>query len=155
LVFESEDISYRYRLRLTHTIPDLLVLAEERLEPLGPNASDPNETWFAVGLHSETRLHAYEETPAEKTAPIDRTLKEAVRFLTHWRVFHFHDTSESSKIRQAGYIEANHHLYSDAGNLAAMLYLYKETRPMIHRRIVAAIRHIMPVFDDFVLEPQR
>jgi predicted ATPase len=75
--------------------------------------------------------------------------------LRRFRVFHFHDTSETAKIRQSCYIEANQALYSDGGNLAAMLYLYQQTKPMIYRRIVSTVRKIMPMFDDFVLEPQR
>ena len=77
------------------------------------------------------------------------------RLFSEFRVFHFHDTSETAKIRQSGYIEANQGLYSDGGNLAAMLYLYQQTRPLVYRRIVSTVRHIMPMFDDFVLEPQR
>ncbi len=77
------------------------------------------------------------------------------RLRRRFRVFHFHDTSETAKIRQSCYIEANQALYSDGGNLAAMLYLYQQTKPMIYRRIVSTVRKIMPMFDDFVLEPQR
>src|SRR5260370_38433522 len=36
-----------------------------------------------------------------------------------------------------------------------MLYLYQQTKPTIYRRIVSTVRKIMPMFDDFVLEPQR
>jgi predicted ATPase len=46
-------------------------------------------------------------------------------------------------------------LYSDGGNLAAIVYLYQQTNPFIYRRIVATVRHVMPAFEDFVLEPQR
>jgi hypothetical protein len=48
-------------------------------------------------------------------------------------------------------------LYSDAGNLAAYLYMLKNS-PGDYRnyyeRIVETIRYIMPQFRDFVLEPQ-
>ena len=36
-----------------------------------------------------------------------------------------------------------------------MLYLYRQMKPKVYRRIVSTVRHIMPMFDDFVLEPQR
>ena len=41
------------------------------------------------------------------------------------------------------------------GNLAAMLYLYQQTKPMVYRRIVSTVRKVMPMLNDFVLEPQR
>src|SRR5690606_29571998 len=71
------------------------------------------------------------------------------------RLFHFHDTSERSAIRQPCYIEANRILYSDAGNLAAMLYLYQLQYPTAYRRIVSAVQQAVPYFDDFIVEPQR
>ena len=55
----------------------------------------------------------------------------------------------------SGYIEENQHLNADGGNLAAMLYLYKQTKPLVYDRIKSTVRKIMPMFDDFVLEPQR
>jgi predicted ATPase len=70
-------------------------------------------------------------------------------------VFHFHDTSDTAKVRQSGYIESNRHLAPDAGNLAAMLYRYQQQEPATYRRIVETIRLIVPFFDDFILEPQR
>lgn len=108
---------------------------------------------FASGFHLKTALDR--GGVPESGAPIERTVKETSRFFSQFRVYHFHDTSETAKIRQPGYIEANQGLYSDGGNLAAMLYLYQQTRPRVYRRIVATIRHIMPMFDDFALEPQR
>jgi predicted ATPase len=75
--------------------------------------------------------------------------------LARCRVFHFHDTSSTAGIRHASHIESNRSLLSDAGNLAAMLYLYKQTRPTVYRRIVGTVRLIAPFFDDFILEPRR
>jgi predicted ATPase len=69
--------------------------------------------------------------------------------------YHLVDTSLGSRIRTEGYIEDNRRLHSDAGNLAAMLYLYRNKHPRVYQRIRAAVRKIAPAFDDFVLEPQR
>lgn len=38
-----------------------------------------------------------------------------------WRIYHFHDTSTSSPIRQAQAVRDNLRLKADAGNLAAFL----------------------------------
>ena len=71
------------------------------------------------------------------------------------RAYHFHDTSLTAPIRQSVYLEDNHSLREDAGNVAAMLYLYKQRHPAIYRRIVATVRHIAPFFEDFRIAPQQ
>src|SRR5947199_9801939 len=52
-------------------------------------------------------------------------------------------------------IDSNRFLYSDAANLPAMLYLYRERYPTAYRRIVAAVKAVAPFFEDFLLEPLR
>ena len=105
--------------------------------------------------HSETDLvrSAVEgnlSPPPEYTNPVSAA---ALELLRSCRLFHFHDTSEHSAIRRPSYIEANRFLYPDAGNLAAMLYLYKQKYPAAYRRITATVRQMVPDFADFVLEP--
>lgn len=57
-------------------------------------------------------------------------------------------------MRRAGYIEDNHSLARDGGNLAAMLYRYQEMNPAVFQRMTRTIRHIFPRLDAFVLRPQ-
>ncbi len=77
------------------------------------------------------------------------------RLLRECRVFQFHDTSKSSKIRSKGYINDNRYLHSDGGNLAAFLYAMrqKEGGEKYYGRIVRHIRQILPQFRDFELAP--
>jgi predicted ATPase len=75
--------------------------------------------------------------------------------LSRCRVYHFHDTSLLGPMRRDCLIDANQFLHSDAANLPAMLYLYRERYPGVYRRIVAAVRAVAPNFDDFVLAPLR
>ena len=70
-----------------------------------------------------------------------------------WRIYHFHDTSESAKVKQTGEIFDNAALRPDASNLAAFLYLLQETQPQHYNRIVKTIRLAAPFFEDFVLRP--
>ncbi|MGP0067305.1 MAG: AAA family ATPase [Isosphaeraceae bacterium] len=153
LEFELDNVTYRYSAEFTYAVPDLLIFKGEALGPIGPSSADPQETMSARGFHVETSLNRLNEP--EQAAPIDRTIEGTIRLFSEFRVFHFHDTSETATIRQSGYIEANQYLYSDGGNLAAMLYLYQQTRPSVYLRIVSTVRQIRPMFDDFVLEPQR
>jgi len=68
------------------------------------------------------------------------------------RCFQFHDTSETAKIKQFAYIEDNRFLRSDAGNLAAFLYMLRQSNRLYYQRIVLMIQQIVPFFGDFVLE---
>lgn len=72
----------------------------------------------------------------------------------NWRVYHFHDTSRSAKVKQAHNISNNRVLLWDASNLAAFLYRLQQNYPASYREIIETIRLIAPYFDDFVLAPQ-
>jgi predicted ATPase len=88
---------------------------------------------------------------AEQGNPIATSIRD---LLLGCRVFHFHDTSTTSPMRRECYIEANRHLDADGGNLAALLYRYRQMQPVVYRRILGAIRQIAPFLDDFILEPR-
>jgi predicted ATPase len=96
--------------------------------------------------HSESLL-------VEKAAEGNKTAGVARSVLLGWRVFQFHDTSETALIRQNHYINDNTYLRNDAGNLAPFLYMLQQTKPDYYSRIVATIRQIAPFFGDFVLHP--
>jgi predicted ATPase len=69
--------------------------------------------------------------------------------------YQFHDTSDTAKIKDRGYIDDARHLRSDAGNLAAFLRMLKNNNDFhkYYERIVRHIHRIMPQFGDFDLEP--
>ena len=77
-----------------------------------------------------------------------RYVKEA---MTSWRIYHFHDTSESAKVKQTGDLYDNRFLRPDASNLASFLYLLQETEPNHFQNIVDTIRLIAPFFENFAL----
>ena len=72
-----------------------------------------------------------------------------------WRVYHFHDTSVTAKLKKAGSLNDNIELAVDAKNLAAYLYRLKETNTEYYQRIVKTIQLVAPFFDDFLLIPDR
>ena len=69
-----------------------------------------------------------------------------------WRVYHFHDTSSSARVKQTHKLTNNVELQYDAGNLAAFLLRLKKEYPLNYRQIVASIQMIAPYFQDFYLE---
>lgn len=74
--------------------------------------------------------------------------------ITSWRVYHFHDTSESAGVKRLGALHDNEYLRTDAANLAAFLYRLKQKAPNEYQQIRKTIRLAIPFFDDFVLKPQ-
>lgn len=72
----------------------------------------------------------------------------------NWRVYHFHDTGRSAKVKQEHNISNNKVLMFDAANLAAFLYRLKGNYKKNYDEIVQTIQLIAPYFSDFVLEPQ-
>lgn len=70
-----------------------------------------------------------------------------------WRVYHFHDTSFTAKVKHEGDINDNRSLRRDASNLAAFLYLLQEKHNEHFMRIEKTIKLIAPYFSKFKLEP--
>jgi len=71
--------------------------------------------------------------------------------LSSWRVYHFHDTSPTAKVKQLCSIDDNAVLREDASNLPAFLWRLRDTAPPQYAQIVATIRHVAPFFQDFQL----
>jgi len=76
-------------------------------------------------------------------------------FMTSFKVFHFHDTSKTAKIKQSCHISDNQFLREDAANLAAYLYALQHTNPKDFKRIEMVIRSVAPYFERFDLKPDR
>jgi predicted ATPase len=76
-----------------------------------------------------------------------------LRRMQRWRLYHFHDTSESAPVKKQGNIHDVAMLRPDAENLAAYLFLIRSTDQSSYREIVATVRRVAPFFQDFILEP--
>jgi len=147
LDFETETGLNKYELRLFYAAGDTLVFAEESLQYL-KRGVDPAPAPISLGAgHLETRVREW----AEQGRPIAKVFRH---LLNTCRVYHFHDTSSTARVRQAGYVGDDELLMFDAGNLAAVLHRFKSMDDTsVYRRIVGTIRLIAPFFDDFELQP--
>lgn len=72
----------------------------------------------------------------------------------NWRVYHFHDTGRSARVKQEHNISNCEVLMNDAANLAAFLYRLKKNYTKNYEEIIKTIQLIAPYFLDFVLKPQ-
>ncbi len=68
-----------------------------------------------------------------------------------FRLYHFHDTSESALVKQRHTINDNLYLRKDARNLAAFLYLLKNQYSSNYSHILKTIQLVAPFFKDFLL----
>jgi predicted ATPase len=115
-------------------------------EYFGYHGSWENESIVARG-HSESQW----QTGARNN--IDRYVVPILA-KQNWRVYHFHDTGRSAKVKQEHNISNNKVLQFDAANLAAFLFRLKNNYKKNYDEIVQTIQLIAPYFSDFALEPQ-
>ncbi len=137
-----------YVMRLTHAAGDTLVFAEESL--LREDFLVGNGRSLGPG-HQESRIAHSADNGAPAFSDAAKALQD---LLNQCRVYHFHDTSSSARVRGYCYVGNDRWLMPDAGNLAAMLYRFRSERGSpAYRRILGTIRQIAPFIADFVLEP--
>jgi len=143
----DEGLANGYECSLVPTAEDSLVFENEvvyfhnRTRYPEPYVSEANPT-----VHQETSLPLW----CEGGGAVAIHVTDA---LSSWQVYHFHDTSDSARVKQMGEIHDNLYLRPDASNLAAYLYLLREQHTPHYRNIVETIRLVAPFFGDFVLRP--
>jgi len=137
LEFKPDELGYRVELEPSAT--DALFFEEE----ICGRSQGLTRTLGLGSGHTETRMR--------KTLNAD--FQRVLERLQNWRVYHFHDTSASAKVKQTQDIGDNEVLRPDASNLAAFLFLLRTKHPESYQRIVATIRLVAPFFDDFRLRP--
>ena len=147
LTFTTENGETSYFARWAAAARGELIFIEERVQFHRMGHREPDLLDLGAG-HSETNLPRAADD-GNQTAVITLSL------LRRCRLFHFHDTSDQSAARNPCALEANRFLFPDAGNLAAMLYLFRQRHPTAYRRITATVRQMVPDFDGFVLEPSQ
>ena len=89
---------------------------------------------------------------------VEAKLKTATQSIAHYvrqdldsyRIYHFHDTSSSAKVKQTGNVNDNRQLQVDAANLAAFLYRLQQNRPG-HFQNIEELRRSAPFVERFEL----
>lgn len=148
LNFKSSKEQDVYKFILSHAVGDTLIFNEETLSWKQKNSTKPFKLTLAPGL-KESGLYAKTRGKGANA----RTAQVMYSLLSNCRVFQFHDTSSTARIRNKGYINDNRFLRSDGGNLAAFLYMLKSQQEKYYNRIIRYVRQILPQFGDFELHP--
>ncbi|MEW6358273.1 MAG: AAA family ATPase [Planctomycetota bacterium] len=99
--------------------------------------------------HLETRLTQHVPQRGSRVADY------VCEHMRSWKLYHFHDTSDSARIKQTCDLADNRALHPDARNLSAFLYQLQQTSPDYFNNIQDTVRMVAPFFDRFTLEPDR
>lgn len=144
ICFESSDAFDSYDANLSYALQDRLFFIDEKI--IFHNKVKPSPQEYSLGGgNNETRL---KEDP-------NPTSKFIHQLLSGIRTYQFHDTSETAKIKDRGYVDDAKYLRHNAGNLAAFLrrLSVEDGYKKYYERIVRHIQRVMPQFGDFELEP--
>jgi len=108
--------------------------------------SDQDEDWHPVKLgkgHLESLIKNNDS----------RRFQYLQERFDSFRVYHFHDTSASARIKAPSQVADNRFLREDGANLAAFLYHLQKKFPPNFKLIEATIKSIAPFFKQFNLIP--
>lgn len=73
--------------------------------------------------------------------------------IASWKIYHFHDTGKSERMRRSETIDDTAYLRFDAANIAPFLLELKHSQPDSYQQITDTVRLVAPFFDDFILKP--
>jgi predicted ATPase len=145
LEFGEGDTSNAYRLRLEGTEESGLVIAKETAY-YHERKAYPSPYIRPISAYvPESKLREIQHICA----------REVVEDLDSYRVYHFHDTSETAAAKGICDLEDNSVLRPQAENLAAFLYFLQEKHADHFSLIEDTVSQIAPFFDSFVLKPSR
>ena len=146
LTLHTEAGENQYAFRLFYAAGDALIFADERYRFSRRHYG---------GLAPWTEAGAGHRAPLllERSSDYDATARVIQNILRRIIVHQFHDTSDTARMRTKWLASDNRYLKEDAANIAPVLLRLRGSGARHYRRIVEAIRLILPFFSDFELEP--
>ncbi|MBU2569998.1 MAG: AAA family ATPase [Gammaproteobacteria bacterium] len=133
-----------YEFSLKPTLDNRLIFAFEKLWFTGYIAYDGSPRFPSDSIIQFGESEAALKNSSDKYA---QYIKPAI---ASWRVYHFHDTSDTATVKQIHSATDNLKLKTDAANLAAFLMRLKRVYPENYQQIVSTIRLVAPFFADFL-----
>ncbi len=131
--------SNEYDFSLVPTDDNRLILKFEDVGFYGQGYTDPYTQNLKSG-HDEATIRLAQTT-------IAGYVRDAIK---KWRVYHFHDTSETAKVKQRHSTSDNLILKPDAANLGAYLRMLHDKHRDYYQRIVDTVQLVLPFFGGFI-----
>ncbi len=148
LALETEAGTNEYKFRLFHAAEDTLIFAEEAFRFSRREYSTPYRTWTDLGAgHRESKLIA-------KAEGGDSNARAIRGLLLKCKVYQFHNTSDTARMRQNWRTEDGRWLKEDAANIAPFLLRLRDHAAPYYKRILDTLRSALPFLSDFELEPE-
>ena len=128
-----------YDLKLVPTSDGKLVFEYEWISYQRPEYDSPVS--YSTGVKpGDTESHL-----KESKQPVADHVR---RYLDSWKIYHFHDTSDTARVKAVSNINDNIRLHPNGDNLAAFLFSIKETES--YQSIIKTIQRVAPFFHDFI-----
>lgn len=121
-------------------------------------AVDSEDLWIDRGIRmpSSTGVDVvHDEPPSNARESWNNAARDVLPLISAFRIYHFHDTSETAAVKGSCAVDDNRYLREDGGNLAAFLYWLQEKEPAHLGAITDAVRQVAPFFERFQLEPSK
>jgi predicted ATPase len=145
LEFGEGDTSNAYSVKLRGTDEDSLLITEEMAfyheRKKYPQPYDKPVSSFS----KESKLKAVDHI----------CTRQVMRDLDSYRVYHFHDTSDTAGVKGTSDLDDNRVLRPQAENLAAFLYWMQQKKPDHFANIQDTLRQIAPFFQELRLAPRK
>jgi len=151
IIFTNEDnnVSNRYSFKMEPDQSNSLFFTEEYSDYNISSNSPPRVLWdlrrINLGGSLESKLPLNTLTRSE-------FLKS---FFKSFKIFHFHDTSDTSKLKGFCNSSDYEYLVENGSNLPAFLYRMQKTHPKNFKMLEYAIKSIAPFIDNLYLEPDQ
>jgi predicted ATPase len=145
LEFGEDDRSNGYSVALVGTEEDAFIISTEMAFYHEKNAYSNPYKYSVSSASKESKLKSDKYI----------TAKQVVADLDSYRVYHFHDTSDTAAVKGTGDLEDNRYLRPQAENLAAFLYWMQQKQPDHFVNIQDTVRQIAPFFEEFRLAPSK
>lgn len=146
LEFKSGEVRGNYEMTLHHGLTDRLFIKKEEISA--------DKSKFKCESHFNPPQSTGFTSPNINMCA-DKNFLQLHALLSDMRIYQFHDTSDTAKIKDRGYVDDAKFLHSNAGNLAAFLKMIKESEKFrkYYERIIRHTKRVMPQFGDFDFEP--
>lgn len=135
-----------YKFKIAPFQSEKAILLEEKKYYLGGTSS-----WWELG-NSINNISSLKTEAFSNTKDVTDSMN-VYNSIINWQIYHFHDTSKSSKMRHYEIVQDNLKLREDAANIAPFLLKIRKENPNSYQDILDAVRLAIPFFDDFILDP--
>lgn len=137
----APHVQQGYRFSLSASTDNRLLFDSEECRFFGSGEMPILNPDYLLGRgHAEAKLKDAQDQRSNHVRPA----------VSSWRVYHFHDTSDTAVVKRIHPANDNLRLKPDAANLAPYLLMLHKKYPQEYQRIIETIRLALPFFKDFL-----